>query len=93
MNVKAQSFYPEFRDVVKSAFPCVVGNIMSNRIPVVVPCEIFQNPYEDRIDLVEKARELVARLEGRLDAKFRVELEEYGKWKSLRDLTAKHSGH
>ena len=72
MNVKAQSFYPEFRDVVKSAFPCVVGNIMSNRIPVVVPCEIFQNPYEDRIDLVEKARELVARLEGRLDAKFRV---------------------
>ena len=24
MNVKAQSFYPEFRDVVKSAFPCVV---------------------------------------------------------------------
>mgnify|MGYP000361654324 CR=1 FL=1 len=33
MNVKAQSFYPEFRDVVKSAFPCVVGNIMSNRIP------------------------------------------------------------
>ena len=72
MNVKAQSFYPEFRDVVKSAFPCVVGNIMSNRIPVVVPCEIFQNPYEDRIDLVEKARELVTRLEGRLDAKFRV---------------------
>ena len=72
MNVKAQSFYPEFRDVVKSAFPCVVGNIMSNRIPVVVPCEISQNPYEDRIDLVEKARELVARLENRLDAKFRV---------------------
>ena len=60
MNVKAQSFYPEFRDVVKSAFPCVVGNIMSNRIPVVVPCEIFQNPYEDRIDLVEKARELLS---------------------------------
>ena len=45
---------------------------MSNRIPVVVPCEISQNPYEDRIDLVEKARELVARLENPLDAKFRV---------------------
>lgn len=45
---------------------------MSNRIPVVVPCEISENPYEDRIDLVEKARDLVARLENRLDAKFRV---------------------
>ena len=35
MNVKAQSFYPEFRDVVKSAFPCVVGNIMFQPYPVV----------------------------------------------------------
>ena len=60
---------------------------------MVVPCEIFQNPYEDRIDLVEKARELVARLEADWMQNFVWELEEYGKWKSLRDLTAKHSGH
>ena len=72
MNVKAQSFYPEFRDVLKSSFSCVVGNIMSNRIPVVVPCKISENPYEDRIDLVEKARTLISRLEERLDARFRV---------------------
>ena len=58
-----------------------------------MPCEIFQNPYEDRIDLVEKARELVARLEADWMQNSVWELEEYGKWKSLRDLTAKHSGH
>ena len=72
MNVKAQSFYPEFRDVVKSAFPCVVGNVMSNRIPVVVPCGVSEHPYEDRINLVERARELALKLESRLDAKFRI---------------------
>ena len=72
MNVKAQSFYPEFRDVVKSSFSCVVGNIMSNRIPVVVPCPVPENSYEERIDLVEKARSLISRLEGRIDARFRV---------------------
>ena len=93
MNVKAQSFYPEFRDVVKSAFPCVVGNIMSNRIPVVVPCEIFQNPYEDRIDLVEKEESWWQDWRADWMQNSVWELEEYGKWKSLRDLTAKHSGH
>ena len=72
MNVKAQSFYSEFRDVVKSSFSCVVGNIMSNRIPVVVPCPVPENSYEERIDLVEKARSLISRLEGRIDARFRV---------------------
>ena len=56
MNVKAQSFYPELRDIVKSYFSCVVGGMMSNRIPVVVPLNpISENSYEERIDLVEKS--------------------------------------
>ena len=33
MNVKAQSFYAELRDIVKSSFSCAVGSMMSNRIP------------------------------------------------------------
>ena len=40
MNVKAQSFYDELRDVVKSSFSCAVGSVMSNRIPVIVPCSL-----------------------------------------------------
>lgn len=35
MNVKAQDFYAELRDIVKSSFSCAVGSIMSNRIPIV----------------------------------------------------------
>ena len=66
---------------------------MSNRIPVVVPLKFSRILMKTVLIWWKRQRELVARLEGRLDAKFRVELEEYGKWKSLRDLTAKHSGH
>lgn len=29
MNVKAQDFYAELRDIVKSSFSCAVGSIMS----------------------------------------------------------------
>lgn len=62
MNVKAQDFYAELRDIVKSSFSCAVGSIMSNRIPIVVPCALSENPYEERIDLVEQARSLITRL-------------------------------
>ena len=72
MNVKAQDFYAELRDIVKSSFSCAVGSIMSNRIPIVVPCALSENPYEERIDLVEQARSLITRLEDRIEAKFRV---------------------
>ena len=72
MNVKAQEFYGEIRDIVKSYFSCAVGSIMSNRIPIVVPCPISANSYEERIDLVESSRSLISKLEGRIEAKFRI---------------------
>ena len=83
MNVKAQSFYDELRDVVKSSFSCAVGSVMSNRIPVIVPCSLPEKPYEERIDLVEQARNLVSRLENRIDARFRIGL---GRIRPMREL-------
>ena len=83
MNVKAQDFYSELRDIVKSAFSCAVGSIMSNRIPIVVPCKVSDHPYEDRIDMVEQARDLISRLEGRIEARFRIGL---GRIREMQDM-------
>lgn len=83
MNVRAQSFYPEFRELVKASFPCIVGMIMSNRITVVVPHGQASVPYEERIQVLERARELVNRLEERLSAKFRVGI---GKTHSMSEM-------
>lgn len=72
MNVRAQGFYSEIRDTIKSMFSCAVGSIMSNRIPVIVPCPPDADCYEARIDLVENARSLINRLESRIEARFRI---------------------
>ncbi len=83
MNVRAQSFYPEFRELVKASFPCIVGMIMSNRITVVVPHGQASVPYEERIQVLERTRELVNRLEERLSAKFRIGI---GKTHSMSEM-------
>lgn len=72
MNLKVQAFSPEFRELVKASFNCMVGPIMSNRIVLVVPHEAENVEYEERIQVVEDARALATRLENRLEAKFRI---------------------
>lgn len=72
MNVKAQSFYPEFCAIVKSYFSAIVGPIMSNRIVVIVPHKESEIPYEERTGIIETVREMLNRMEERLEAKFRV---------------------
>lgn len=83
MNVKAQAFYPAFRDLVKSAFSCVVGAVMSNRIVVIVPHASRDVTYEERIQVVEEAHILVSRMESRLEARFRIGI---GRNRQIEDL-------
>lgn len=72
VNVKAQAFYPELCAIVKSYFHCITGPLMSNRVVVAVPHEGDAILYEERIRIIETAREMTGRLEERLDARFRV---------------------
>lgn len=83
VNVKAQEFYPEFRELVKSAFVCVVGPIMSNRIAVIVPHQSGEVSYEERSWLVEETRALAARLEKRLAVKFRIGVGRAKRWEEM----------
>ncbi len=83
MNVRAQNFYPEFRAVVKSYLRCIIGPVMSNRVAVVVPNEKPAIDYEERIRVIEDTRQLLTRLENRLEAKFRAGI---GRTKGIADL-------
>ena len=93
MNVKAQEFYGEIRDIVKSYFSCVVGSIMSNRIPIVVPCPISANSYEERIDLVESSRSLISKLREGLRQNSESVSEGCGKCRKWSALTVRHFVH
>ncbi len=72
INVKAQSAYPEIRELVKESFFCVTGAIMSNWLPVIVPQQAQSMTYEARIQALEKARALASKLESRMEIKFRI---------------------
>ncbi len=86
-SVQAQSFYPEFRAVVKSFVRCIVGPVVSDRIVVVVPRREDELEYEDRIQVIEHARKIVDRLEERLHFIFRAGI---GRVRKLNELKASY---
>ncbi len=75
MSVSAQSAYPEFREVCKEFFSCIVGPIMTNRIVLAVPCADEEQEYMARIQIIERARNMTRKLgrifSGKLEARFR----------------------
>lgn len=87
-SVKMQKHYQEVRESLKEAFNCIVGTVMSNKLAVLVPYESSKMEYNERIELIEKARELVRRMRKKLDISFRIGI---GGVKELKDMGKSHS--
>lgn len=88
MSVKAQEFYPECSAICKEFFPCIVGPIMTNRIVLAVPCEHAQQEYNERIQIIEQARNLTRKLGTRFEARFRTGI---GRVYSMNELKRSYS--
>lgn len=71
-SVKMQKHYQEARECLKEYFDCIVGTVMANKIAVLVPCENSQMDYNERIELIEKARELIRKMRRKTDISFRI---------------------
>ncbi len=82
-SVKISGKYHEIREEVKSLFKCKVGNVMSNKIAILIPCSEEKLEYNERTDLIERARDLVRALRKETDISFRVGI---GGVKPLREL-------
>lgn len=87
-SVKMQRNYQEVRECLKEYFDCIVGTVMANKLAVLVPCEKEKMDYNERIDLIEKARELVRRLRKKTDISFRIGI---GKAKELPNLAESYN--
>lgn len=87
-SVKISLRYAEVRDAVKEFFDCKVGSVMANKIAVLVPFKDSVMEYNERIELIEKAREMVRFLRKKEDISFRVGI---GKVKPLSDLGESYS--
>ena len=70
-SVRASRFYPELREIARGFFDCLVGPVMGNRIVILVPHETGRVEYEERVEILTRMRNLIHKLESRIDSKFR----------------------
>lgn len=87
-SVKMQQHYQEVRECMKEYFDCIVGTVMANKLAVLVPYEKERMDYNERIDLIEKARELVRRMYKKTDISFRIGI---GKVGELQEMSESYS--
>lgn len=82
-SIRMQKHYQEVRECLKEYFDCIIGTVMANKLAALVPFEKNQMEYEERIELIEKARELTRRMRKKTNISFRIGI---GGAKQMRDL-------
>lgn len=71
-GVRTQMNYARVRELVRETWNCVVGSVISNKIPVFLPMKNMKMDYEERIDMIDVCRELTRRLQRSTDITFRI---------------------
>lgn len=84
-SVRAGKFYPEFREIAKGFFECLVGPVMGNRIVLLVPHENKTVEYEERVEILTRMRNLIHKLESRIDSKFRGGIGRVRPWEEVKE--------
>ena len=71
-SIKAQSFSYTIREVVKEYVKGVVGANMTNKTIIYVPCSQSEAGYNERMEMIERGRQMLQKLTQRIDAVFRL---------------------
>ena len=61
-SIKLHGHYTEVRELVRNYFRCFVGAVTGNKIVVYFPTDDTQQEYSSRVELIDKARELLRRI-------------------------------
>lgn len=71
-GVRTQLNYTRVRELVKETWDCIVGSVISNKIPVFLPMKNMKMDYEERIGMIDVCRELTRKLRRMTDISFRI---------------------
>ncbi|SEQ24436.1 two-component system, response regulator YesN [Lachnospiraceae bacterium NE2001] len=71
-SVRLQNKSRDLREIIKSYFTSVIGPIMANKIAIYIPYDKKEMEYNERIEIIDNARNMVRRLNTQLEAVFRV---------------------
>ena len=61
-SVKLHKHYNDVRDLVRGYFRCFVGAVTGNKIPVMFPTNEEELSYNDRVAMIDRARELCRKI-------------------------------
>ena len=82
-SVKMQQHYQEVRECLKEYFDCIVGTVMANKLAVLVPYERERMDYNERIDLIDRTRELVRHMRKKTNINFRIGIGRVGELREM----------
>ena len=71
-SIRTQADYRIISELIKGSFHCFVGTTMSNKIPVCIPCKQKAMDYNERVEFIEKCRNLATRLHNETGSYFRI---------------------
>ena len=87
-SVRIQRIYNDVRETIKEHMDCFVGSAMGNKIVIFVPCADPKLQYSDRIDEIEKARDIVRTLKRDHSTQFRMGI---GSVKPIQDILSSYN--
>ncbi len=71
-SVRIQKIYSNVRETIKEYIPGIVGSAMGNKIAICVPYSNGKMEYNERIEMIERAREMIRSLKRNNDVSFRL---------------------
>ena len=87
-SVRLQRDYSRIRDMIKDSFECFVSAAMGNKIALFIPSNKASLEYEDRVELIDRFREMVRNIKRELNGSFRLGV---GTIKTIKDMSSSYS--
>lgn len=71
VGVKVNKYYSMAREIIKDYFDCMIGPVMGNRLVLFISFDQEKAGYEERVELITRTRNMVRKLESKMDLKCR----------------------
>ncbi len=84
-SIRMQQYYTGIRTCIREQFHGIVGNVMSNKIAVLIPYAREVMEEEERLEVLEQARSLIRRMKKQAGVSFRIGIGGIREFEGLRD--------
>jgi two-component system response regulator YesN len=82
-GIKLQKEILIFREIVKEAMQSMIGEVMANKVIVVIPSGSGKEEYEERVAKIERMRAVLRKLEQQIGLKFKAGIGSVRCWKEM----------